>query len=388
MRQLLAGICLVSLLYSCGASEKKEEQIVVKSVKEADSLEKAVTPLSQAERSRIHGLTEEFYNKTLVRTGFNGGILVAKNGNIIFEAYHGTYRLKQKDPLTEHTAFHLASVSKTFTAMATLKLVEAGKINLDSSVQFYLPQFPYQGVTIKMLLSHRSGLPNYVHFMDQMPWDKHKFLTNDSLLSVMARQKPPMASKPGTHFAYCNTNYAMLALIIEKASGQSYPAYIKEHIFVPFGMTDTYVFTVADTATAMPSYAYNGRMEPWMYLDGVYGDKNIYCTPRDLYKWDQALRTGKFLKKETLDMAYTPYSFEKAGIRNYGLGWRMFLYPSGKIIYHNGYWHGNNTVFYRMLDEGYTIIVLGNKYNTNIYHVKSLAEELSHRSFENDNSLE
>jgi len=112
----------------------------------------------------------------------------------------------------------------------------------------------------------------------------------------------------------------------------------------------------------------------------VYGDKNIYSTARDILKWDQALypSTG-FFKTTTLDSAYCPYSFERPGIKNYGLGWRMFVYPNGKkIIYHNGWWHGNNTVLTRLMQEHATIIVLGNKHNNNIYRVKPLFEAFSH----------
>jgi CubicO group peptidase (beta-lactamase class C family) len=112
----------------------------------------------------------------------------------------------------------------------------------------------------------------------------------------------------------------------------------------------------------------------------VYGDKNIYSTARDLLKWDQALYpTAGLFKPATLDSAYTPYSFEKPGIKNYGLAWRMFVYPNGKkIIYHNGWWHGNNTVLTRLMQDDATIIVLGNRRNNNIYHVKPLFEAFSH----------
>ena len=111
-----------------------------------------------------------------------------------------------------------------------------------------------------------------------------------------------------------------------------------------------------------------------MFLDTNFGDKNIYSTPSDLLKWDQALYTDKLFSKATLDEAYTPYSNEKAGVRNYGLGWRMNVYPDGKkVIYHNGWWHGNNNVFIRMIRDSVTIIVLGNKYNPLIYQSKEIA---------------
>jgi CubicO group peptidase (beta-lactamase class C family) len=275
--------------------------------------------------------------------------------------------------------------------MAVLKLMEEGKINLDSNVTHYIPTFPYPGITVKMLLDHRSGLPNYLNFMTmplnkrgfRIPWDNKQFLTNDSLLSILIRYKPPVSSKPGTRFHYCNTNYAMLALVVERATGLPFPQYIKQTIFDPLGMKDTYIFSPDRAATAMLSYHRYRRgiaPFPWTPLDGVYGDKNVYCTARDLLIWDKALRHD-FLAKATLEMAYSPYSFEKPGIRNYGLGWHMFLYPTEKVIFHNGYWHGNNTVFFRLLKEGYTIIVLGNVYNKNIYRVQPLAEALTGRKF-------
>jgi CubicO group peptidase (beta-lactamase class C family) len=211
-------------------------------------------------------------------------------------------------------------------------------------------------------------------------WDKHTYLTNDSLLAVMARLKPKPMTRPNTHFHYCNTNYAMLALVVEKVTGMPFPQYLRQTIFDPLGMKDTHVVTAADLPDVMPSYLGNGRLVPWSFLDGTYGDKNVYSTTRDLLKWDQALRTD-FLTKATLEMAYSPYSFEKPGIRNYGLGWHLFLYPTEKVIFHNGYWHGNNTVFFRLIKEGYTIIVLGNRYDRYIYRVQPLAEQLTGKKF-------
>ncbi|MDE3185604.1 MAG: beta-lactamase family protein [Bacteroidota bacterium] len=315
---------------------------------------------------------ENFYYNKLLRTGFNGAILVAKKGQVIFEAYHGYYNLRKKDSLTRHSAFHIASVSKTFTAMATLKLAQMGKLSLDDDVKKFLPAFPYDNVRVKDLLSHRSGLPNYLYFMDKLGWDTKQHVTNKDVLDYLIKFKPP-ATKPNTHFTYCNTNYALLGLIIEKASGESYADFLKQQFFTPLHMDDTYVWNISDSATAMPSYDYRGRQEAFTFLDCGFGDKNIYSTPEDLLKWDQALYTNEILSKEMLEKAYTPYSNEKPGIRNYGYGWRMNVYPDGrKIIYHNGWWHGNNAVFIRMIQDSVTIIVLGNKYNRNIYEAKEM----------------
>jgi CubicO group peptidase (beta-lactamase class C family) len=257
--------------------------------------------------------------------------------------------------------------------MAVLKLAEMGKLSINDDVKKYFPAFPYDDVKISLLLSHRSGLPNYIYFMDKLGWNRKEHCTNEDVLNYLIKFKPPGTGRPDTHFSYCNTNYALLGLIIERASGQSYADFLQEQFFTPLHMDDTYVYSIKDSATAMPSYDYRGRPEAFTFLDCGIGDKNIYSTPEDLLKWDQALYTNKLFTKQTLKEAFTPYSNEKPGIRNYGYGWRMNVYPNGKkIIYHNGWWHGNNTVFIRMIQDSVTIIVLGNKYNRNIYEAKEL----------------
>jgi CubicO group peptidase (beta-lactamase class C family) len=212
--------------------------------------------------------------------------------------------------------------------------------------------------------------------MDRSGWDKRKYLTNaDVLQYIIAHKTEVQAAPPGRHFEYSNTNFALLALIIEKVSGQSYSDYLSKTFFQPLQMQDTYVFNLSDLPTAMESYKRNGRPYRMEYLDVVYGDKNIFSTVRDLLKWDQALRSNKMFKPITMDSAYMPYSFEKPGKRNYGLGWRMLLIPNGKkLIYHNGWWHGNRTAFVRMIDEGATIISLSNNDYTRVYASKKLCD--------------
>lgn len=317
-----------------------------------------------------------WYDTMLRSRGFNGGMIVAKKGRIIFESYNGNGHLNGKDLINESTPFHIASVSKTFTAMAVLKLQQDGRLNIDDLFNKYFPEFNYEGVTIRSMLNHRSGLPNYVHFLEEMGWDKNNFITNQGVLDFMIAHKNEMKNiaKPDTRFTYCNTNYALLALLIEKITGKSYAAYLSSTFFRPLQMKNSFVFSLSDTAKVIPSYDWRGNIIPYGFLDGVYGDKNIYSTPRDLLLWDRALNSGLMFSAKTLEEAYKPYSNEKAGIRNYGLGWRMNVYPSGeKLIYHNGWWHGNNASFVRLIADSATIIAVGNKFNRNIYHVRELA---------------
>lgn len=306
----------------------------------------------------------------------NGSILVARKGQILYEKYAGFANPRRpEDSITANTPFHLASVSKTFTGMAVLKLWEQGKLNIDDPVSNYLPNFPCAGVTVKMLLNHRSGIPKYDHYMGSLGWNRRKIMNNQDVLDfLIANRKKIPVGRPDRGFSYSNTNYALLALIIEKVSGQFYGDYLKHTFFDSLGMRDSYVFTRADSARSLPSFYYSGRPYAFDYLDMVYGDKNIYSTVRDLLKWDQALHNGLF-KQSTLDAAYSPYSFEKPGTHNYGLGWRMYVLKNGKkLVYHNGWWHGNRTAFYRLLDEDVTIIALCNNDAKSIYTVKEMAD--------------
>ena len=338
----------------------------------------AVNPPPTGDHGQYLALVKAFVDSTF-RNGqqLNGSILVAKDGQIIYEQYSGyTNPRAHADSITANTPFHLASISKTFTGMAVLKLWEDGKLNIDDSVSKYLSGFPCKGVTLRMLLNHRSGIPKYDHYMGALGWNTRLQVTNQDVLDfLIAKRKSIPVGRPDHGFSYSNTNYALLALVIEKVSGKFYGDYLKSTFFDSLGMKDTYVFTHADSARSLRSFYNTGRPYAFDYLDIVYGDKNIYSTVRDLVKWDQGLRSGRIFKQETLDAAYSPYSFEKPGTHNYGLGWRMYLLKNNKkLIYHNGWWHGNRTAFYRLLDEDVTIVALCNNDSKKIYSVKEMAD--------------
>lgn len=319
--------------------------------------------------------SSKFFEESLVRTRFNGAMLVAHNCKIVFEEYEGLKEVLKGEPIDSSTSFHLASVSKTFTAMAILKLWEDGKLQIDDKVEKYISGFPFNQITVRNLLSHRSGLPNYVYFAEQVGWNTRNYLHNDDMLKMLVKNRSRLRiGRPNAYFDYCNTNYALLAIIIEKVSGKSYASYMDQTFFSPIGMSNTFVFDINKTEKVLPSFKYNNRKEPMTFLDAIYGDKNIYSTARDLLKWDIALNSGKLFKQETLQEAFRGYSYERKGVKNYGLGWRLYEMPSGKkIVYHNGWWHGNNTVFSKLMQDSTTIIVLGNKFNKNIYQAKKIA---------------
>ena len=320
---------------------------------------------------------EAFYNKNWPNNSANGGFLVAKNGQIIFEKYEGYANFRDKTLITKSTPLHLASVSKVITATAILKLVNSKKIELDQKVNTILKEFPYPEVTIKTLLNHRSGLRNYAYFTDRdkTVWDRHNVLTNQDILTIMATKNIGLEFKTDTRFSYCNTNYAMLALVIEKITKLPYEDAMKKIIFEPLGMKNTYVFNYnRDKDTAVPSYKGNKVEIGIDYLDAVYGDKNIYSTPRDLLKFDRARNAANFLTPELNAMVYKPYSNEHKGTKNYGLGIRMVNWDTGQNFYfHNGWWHGNTSSYITLQKEGVTIIALSNKFTRKTYDVRKLS---------------
>jgi CubicO group peptidase (beta-lactamase class C family) len=310
------------------------------------------------------------YYRAQARMGFNGSVLVGYNGKIIYERYFGYANREHKLPLSSASSCQLASVSKTFTGAAILYLSEHKFLDLNSPVQAYIKEFPYPDLTVKMLLTHRSGLPDYTHWVPAYNKDTRTPITNDMMIGMLAKYKPHLESKPNTRFKYCNTNYAVLATVAERVSGMNFRDFMDKYVFKPLGMEHSFIYNPAKglPADAAISYNYKWGREPDMFADGVYGDKGVYSTPEDMFRWDQSFYHNQLLSNAAIEMAYQPYSFEKAGVKNYGMGWRMLVFPNGgKVIYHNGWWHGNNTSFYRLVQDNMTIVVLGNKYNKSIY---------------------
>lgn len=354
--------------------------------------------LSNDEKERLIAEVKAKYETILGNKGFSGQILIAKNGEVIFEDYKGFSNFSDKTAILPETPIHLASISKTFTGMAALKLWEEDKLDLKAPVTKYISNFPYTSVTIEQLLSHRSGLPDYTYFMEPNKYKTVKvknkrgrwvkklklikaetpfrqgLYNNQDVLDYMVAKRPAPAAMPNRVFKYCNTNFVMLALIIEKITGQDFPTYMAETIFKPLKMENTYVFSAKSIDKYTPSY--NARMVPYKIekYDCIYGDKNIYSTARDMYLWDKALTEATYVKQSTLEMAYQPQSPTNKYHHNYGLGWRILTKPNEeRLVYHNGWWHGNNTVFTRLIGESATIIILGNRFNKSIYKGKEIA---------------
>lgn len=319
---------------------------------------------------------DQFFDKNWPNNSMNGGFLVAKNGQIIYEKYEGDSNFSTKEKIDANTPIHIASVSKVLTATAILKLIDREKLSLEDKVNAVLPSFPYEDITIKMLLNHRSGLPNYAYFADDTKiWPRSKMLHNQDILDLLAKHKFGLYFKPDRKFGYCNTNYAILALVIEKVTGKNYRTAMQEMIFEPLGMKNTFIFDYEkDKETVSQSYKGNKILYENNHLDDVYGDKNIYSTPRDLLKFDTATYSDKFLNSVLVSEAFKGYSYEHKGTKNYGLGIRMLEWETGEqLFYHNGWWHGNTSSYVKLKTDTVAIFALSNKYTLKTYKVWKLA---------------
>lgn len=334
-------------------------------------------------KEKIYRLDTLFTKKA--KTGrFNGSVLVAQKGVILYENVFGLSDFKEGDSLTINSRFQLASISKTFTGVAIQMLIEEGLASYNDSIQKFIPDFPYQGITIENMLSHRSGLPNYMYAFDDKKKEMKIFPNNDSIISwfIHAPELPKTNGAPGKFFNYCNTNYIVLAKIIEIISGQSYPAFIDERVFKPLGMNQTCVDTFCD-----PDERYHitrghhgSRQRERDFYDGVYGDKGIYSTVGDMYRWYIAIQNNCLLSKKTTSYAFKPRSFERKSRHNYALGFRVITDKDDmhkiKHVYHGGWWAGYSTMFWFNPDEDYVVIMLSNRKSRDAYDINPILDIL------------
>ena len=298
----------------------------------------------------------------LNREGLNGVVFYAERGQVVYEKAFGFRDLskREKEPLRLDDAFQLSSDSKMFTAMAIMLLQAEGRLNYDDDVRRYIPELPYEGITLRMLLSHRSGLPRYDAMADQHWPDRRKPFSNEEMIKMLADKKPKPYGTPDAAYFYNNINYALLASVVERATGQHFEDFLKERIFEPLGMSHSFVYSMrGDESVSLyvptpvqghdlnkkgPVKAQND------YLNGVMGDKIMYSTVEDLWIFNQALDNCVLLPDSLQRIAFMPSSPAWKNDENYGFGWRMTReHPD--MYFHYGWWKGYRSAVIR--DEGH-----------------------------------
>ncbi len=307
----------------------------------------------------------------MCRAGLNGVVLYAEQGEVIYEKAFGWRDLnkRHKDSLRIDDAFQLSSDSKMFTAEAVMLLNAQGKLNYDDDVRKYIPELPYEGVTIRMLLTHRSGLPRYDSMADEHWPDRKKPFSNEALIKMLAEKNPQPYGAPDAAYFYNNINYALLASVVERASGEHFEDFMRENIFEPLGMTHSYIYSMRDDASVslyMPVDAHGhdiykkGPVKAQNdYLNGVMGDKIMFSTVEDLWKFNQALDAHVLLPDSLQAEAFQPSSPEWKNDENYGFGWRMSKeHPD--MYFHYGWWKGYRSAIIRDTHKNRFLAVLGN----------------------------
>ena len=322
-----------------------------------------------AEDNSTTARIDSFFQKRYKLGAFSGVILYSAHDTIFYKKAFGFANRRKKDSLTINSKFQLASVSKTFTAFGIMLLEKEGKLSFQDSIRKFYPDFPYENITIHQLLVHRSGLPNYMYAADEYWQDsKHTTLDNCDVLDLFIGIEPKRYRKPGTRYNYSNSNYAILASIIEKVSNKNYAKFMKEKVFDPIGMINTSVYDKNDfekNREPVVGYLNWRRKAGNTYLNGVVGDKGIYSTVEDMNKFSQAIFKNYFFTDEEMSIAYQLGNKELYNHDNYGYGWRINMLPdSSKIVYHTGWWKGFRSYFYRSLKDEKTIIVLSNNSRT------------------------
>lgn len=303
----------------------------------------------------LEAKADEYLNAHVKLGSFSGSALIAKGDKILYAKGFALANRELDVPNAPNTKFRLGSITKQFTAAAVLQLEEASKLSVNDHACKFVDPCPdaWKEITIHHLLTHTAGIPNYTSF----PEYKKSARETVTPTTLVARFKDkPLDFPPGSKMSYSNSGYALLGFIIEKASGETYEAYLKKHIFDPLDMQDT-GFDHEKTILKNRASGYSGPLGKWTnadYLDMSipYSAGSLYSTVLDLYHWDRALYTDKVLSKASREKMFTPVK------NNYGYG--FVISPDHKMISHGGGIDGFATVIDRYIADDAVVVVLGN----------------------------
>jgi CubicO group peptidase (beta-lactamase class C family) len=301
------------------------------------------------------------------RDVFNGAVLIALHGKVQFDKHYGFADAEGTVPLTYRSSFSLASVSKPFTGMGIMLLAQRGTLAIDDKLAQHIPELAgYGTVTIRQLLHHTSGVPDYVQLADEH-WDTTRVLTTANLIALFQNLRPCPDFAPGERFEYSNTGYVLLGEIITRASGQSFSEFMTAKIFKPLGMNDSAAFNLVSKECPLASRAFGLRKRfvcfgkkrdcDMNYLDGVFGDGGIYASAADLVRWDAALRDGTLIPCNVYEEAYVSGELNKGDSTGYGFGWEI---DTPNVVGHWGEWEGFTSYLRRDLKRETLLVVLSN----------------------------
>jgi CubicO group peptidase (beta-lactamase class C family) len=297
-------------------------------------------------------------------TGVQPGaaVMVIRGGRIVHQAGYGYADLERRVPITADSAFNLASMSKQFTAIAVMVLAASGDLGYDDPVSQYLPQLsPYKGVTIRQLITHTGGLPDYYDIIDT----RYGMPRNSEALTLLGDMATP-DFPPGERFSYSNSGYDMLGPLVEAVSGTDFATFMRERVFTPAGMRHSLIHDHTLPMIASRAYGYEPIGDGFTLYDddplnGIVGSGSMYSTLNDLFRWDQALYSDTLLGRSALDEAFVSARLNDGTAVDYGFGWRLDEYDGRRRVRHGGSWVGFRTHIARYPDERFTVVILANR---------------------------
>jgi CubicO group peptidase (beta-lactamase class C family) len=291
---------------------------------------------------------DELIKQRLTSVGPGGVVLVAKTGQILYKKALGIADLQTPKTMQADMVFRIGSITKQYTAIAILQLVEQGKISLQDSIQKYVQEFPSKGypITIENLLTQTSGIPDYMTVKNHDPAKERDEYTPAQGVDYFKDE--PLKFKPGSKFEYSNSNFYLLGYIIELVTGQSYESYIKKNLFEPAGLQHTYYLNKGVNIKNMASGYSRTASKNWEPAElqnptFMYAAGGIMSNAEDLFKWHQALSAGKLVSLEALQKAFTPFTFSDNSLSGYGYGWFIKNLDGSKTIEHSGSTDGYQT---------------------------------------------
>lgn len=359
MRKTTLAILMMAALFSCKSPAEQ----------------KAQTKALAFENLQVQ--LDSLFNLNIDANGPGAAILVSYDGEMLIGKGYGLRDLESKDPITPSTNMRMASVSKQFTALNILTLVDQGLIALNDTVYQFWPYPVFKDITLQQLIDHTSGIADYdAAFMDD--WDRSKIVENKDVLQWLSTDPEPRF-EPGTKWEYSNTAYLVLALLVEKVSGQEFSAYAKKQVFNKAGMPRTNYYNLARPID-IPERAYcyeKDSLAKWkkvdgFFMNGIMGDGAVYTSIQDYFEYDRALRNKTIVSKASHDLIFKPTSmvlpeaakytfpFLKGAEERYAMGW----FVTDDIALHSGSWYGTRTMVVRDMGRPLTLAIFLNSDDT------------------------
>ena len=318
--------------------------------------------LDKAERSDASAQVDKLFDVFVESAQPGAAVMVIRDGEIVHARGYGLADLETQRAIDANTAFRLGSVSKQLTALAIMQLAEQGKLSVDDLVGKFVPELAvYEGVTLRHLMTHTGGLPDYYDVIDTsggMP-------SNADAAKLLGKMASPVFP-PGDHYEYSNPGYDVLANVVEAITGLSLAEYSKQNIFEPAGMTSTVIHDHHRPQIANRAIGYDATDDGFVPndedpLNGIVGSGGVYSTLNDMYRYDQALYGETLISRAMLEQAWTSAIDAGGKPIDYGFGWRLDEYRGHRRVFHGGSWVGFRALFARYPDDGLSIVMLSNR---------------------------